>query len=504
MRQSTVVLLSTTASAKTVPNAASGPTKLARVPLLRWTFGLINRIVMASDVGVMLAASVVPLLRMMPHVDDIAWLQALLIAAIEASVFVRILRYGGAYRVENYEKFWSPLGALLPGLVCAWGVGAIYFLAFKPSDLSLTDAVWYWHVPQLAGLVLTRQIFRILARQVSARALTRRTVVLIGANPVGEAILRKILSPQERAQYDVVGVFADASDDRQTGDMLGVPISGDMNALGTYAMGHVIDLVIVALPLNRAIQTVTTIEHLRWMATNVVIPVEEIGLPPSFARLANIAGVSALQVLHRPLKGSQALVKIVEDYVIASILLIIISPLMLLIAIAIRLDSAGPAFFFQERTGFNNNSFWICKFRTMTVDPTDDGSVGTQTRDDPRITRVGRILRRCSLDEVPQLINVLRGEMSIVGPRPYVPNMLVGNEMFREAVRDYAYRYRLKPGITGLAQANGMRSAALRSMANAQKSVEMDLQYINNWSIWLDLRIMVHTVIVAMTGPEVF
>jgi putative colanic acid biosynthesis UDP-glucose lipid carrier transferase len=274
--------------------------------------------------------------------------------------------------------------------------------------------------------------------------------------------------------------------------------------LGTYAQRNVIDLVIVALPLPRAIKSVEMIEDLHWIAADVVIPMDEFGIRPSFARLANVAGVSTLQVLHRPLKGSQALLKLAEDYIVGVVALILASPIMLLAAIAIRLDSKGPVFFMQERTGFNTNSFWIYKFRTMTVDPTDDGSLGTMSPDNPRITRVGRVLRRLSIDELPQLINVLRGDMSIVGPRPYVPNMLVGTETFREAVRNCAFRYRLKPGITGLAQASGMRSNALRSMSNAERSVEMDLKYIMNWSIWLDLKIMLRTLLVAMSGPEVF
>jgi putative colanic acid biosynthesis UDP-glucose lipid carrier transferase len=140
----------------------------------------------------------------------------------------------------------------------------------------------------------------------------------------------------------------------------------------------------------------------------------------------------------------------------------------------------------------------------MLLDPSDDGSTGVEQRDDPRITRVGRLLRTLSVDELPQLFNVLRGEMSIVGPRPYVPNMLIGSERFHCAVRNFAFRYRMKPGITGLAQANGLRSSALRSKENARRSVEMDIHYIMNWSLWLDLRIMAQTLLLAMTGPEVF
>jgi putative colanic acid biosynthesis UDP-glucose lipid carrier transferase len=140
----------------------------------------------------------------------------------------------------------------------------------------------------------------------------------------------------------------------------------------------------------------------------------------------------------------------------------------------------------------------------MTCDPNDDGSVGTQRGYNPRVTRVGRILRQLSLDEVPQFFNVLLGDMSLVGPRPYVPNMLVEDQVFCEVVENYGYRFRLKPGITGLAQASGLRSFALRSMDNARRSVEMDIDYISRWSLGLDLRIMVKTLLAAMSGPDVF
>ena len=140
----------------------------------------------------------------------------------------------------------------------------------------------------------------------------------------------------------------------------------------------------------------------------------------------------------------------------------------------------------------------------MRVDPADDGSFGTQGRDDPRITRVGRVLRRLSIDELPQLFNVLRGEMSVVGPRPYVPNMLVGTEQFNEAVREYASRLRIKPGITGFAQAHGLRGGALRSVEQARRSVAMDMYYISNWSLWLDIKIMLRTLLVGMAGRNVY
>jgi putative colanic acid biosynthesis UDP-glucose lipid carrier transferase len=208
--------------------------------------------------------------------------------------------------------------------------------------------------------------------------------------------------------------------------------------------------------------------------------------------------------MHRPFKGTQGLLKVAEDIIIGSIALLVFGPLMLLAALAIRLDSPGPVLFRQARTGFNNQTFMIFKFRTMLVDPSDDGSVGTLHRDNPRITRVGRVLRRLSIDELPQLLNVMRGEMSIVGPRPYVPNMrIVGDARFTDMVRQYAARHRIKPGITGWAQAHGLRGNALRTAEGARRSVELDIHYITHWSIWFDLKIMLRTVLV-LAGRDVF
>jgi putative colanic acid biosynthesis UDP-glucose lipid carrier transferase len=485
-------------------NERAEPDRAVRMPLLRWTYGLVNRLIMVGDATIITLSSLFLLTNHDDHSAGISLTQALLLAVLEAAVFLLVLNRLRRYRFENYEKPVSSIPALIPGLVAAWAVGSLYFMAFSPSEQHASALFLYWHLPQLAALVVARLGAWELARQVHRRGLVRRTVVLIGANPAGEAILSDLLSPSERSRYEVVRVFADTFDQHQSGTMLGVPIANDMNMLAAYAQTHVIDLVIVALPLERAIKSVELIEELHWIAADVVIPMDEIGIHPASARLATIAGISTLEVLHRPLKGSLALVKIAEDYIIASIALLFAAPFMLLVAIAIKLDSKGPVFFLQERTGFNTNSFWIYKFRTMTVDPTDDGSAGTMSRDNPRITRVGGILRRLSIDEIPQLINVLRGDMSIVGPRPYVPNMLIGSAQFRDAVRNCAYRYRLKPGITGLAQSSGLRSNALRSMSNAERSVEMDLKYIMNWSIWLDFQIMLRTVLVAMSGEEVF
>jgi lipopolysaccharide/colanic/teichoic acid biosynthesis glycosyltransferase len=199
---------------------------------------------------------------------------------------------------------------------------------------------------------------------------------------------------------------------------------------------------------------------------------------------------------------TQRLLKQAEDFIVGIIALIIVGPIMLAAAIAVRLEDTGPILFRQQRVGLNGTLFTIYKFRTMTVDPMDDGSNGTG-RNNPRITRIGRILRGTSVDELPQLINVLRGEMSIVGPRPHVPNMRIGESIYSEVVQQYSSRHRAKPGITGWAQINGMRGG-IDTLEKAHRSADLDLWYVANWSLTFDLQIMIRTILFGLVDRSSF
>ncbi len=474
-----------------------------RVPFFRWSFGLINRLVMTCDVAIVVLSSVLPRLLAGDAMPQLSWVQSLLLGIIEALVFVRTMQWIRSYRVEARERLIVSLPLMLGPLLCAWVFTGLYYAAFHSGAWSL-DLVWLWHGPQVGALVLARVVERAALPHSQRQALIRRRVAVIGANASGAIVMARMMADDHREEFEIVGLFADTTDELQSGQVSGVPIAGDLDRLTAVASTSVIDLVVVALPLSTAMAQVGRIKALQWVPADVVIPLDEVPLPAVPNRLTDVAGMPVLQVISRPLKGSLALLKLAEDYILASIILAFVSPVLILIGIAIKLDSPGPVFFRQDRAGYGNRTFRIYKFRTMTCDPNDDGSVGTQLGYNPRVTRVGRILRQLSLDEVPQLLNVLLGDMSLVGPRPYVPNMLVEGQVFCDAVENYGYRFRLKPGITGLAQANGLRSFALRSMDNARRSVEMDIEYISRWSLGLDLRIMVKTLVAAMSGPDVF
>lgn len=194
------------------------------------------------------------------------------------------------------------------------------------------------------------------------------------------------------------------------------------------------------------------------------------------------------------MRDFDGILKGLQDRLLALIGVVVLSPLLLLTAIAIKLESKGPVFFKQKRFGFNNLEIEVLKFRSMYVDRQDESGAQRTTKGDPRVTRVGRIIRRTSIDELPQLFNVLRGEMSLVGPRPHATAMRVGDAYYHDAVRGYAARHRVKPGITGLAQVRGLRGE-IDTIERAKKRVEYDIYYIENWSPLLDLRIICETLV---------
>jgi putative colanic acid biosynthesis UDP-glucose lipid carrier transferase len=206
-----------------------------------------------------------------------------------------------------------------------------------------------------------------------------------------------------------------------------------------------------------------------------------------------------VEVMGRPLSGWGGFQKAALDYVLGTILLVVSLPLMLLIAIAIKLDSPGPVLFRQDRYGFVNRVFSCYKFRSMTVSGPSQQTIQA-TRDDPRVTRSGRFLRRFSLDELPQLFNVLGGTMSLVGPRPHAVDH---NEKYAQLIRGYFARHRVKPGLTGWAQVNGFRGET-RTVEAMESRVQYDIQYVENWSLLFDLKILVMTVVVCLTGRNAY
>ncbi|MCR0982317.1 sugar transferase [Roseomonas populi] len=463
---------------------------------------MLNRLVAASDLMLLLFAAAALAFPPGPTLEsELKPLQVAVVVVLEMAVFLSIHTRLGGYRVEHYTQPITVLAYILGSLLPAWIASFLLLGAFARSALWEPGWLIAWHLLQLSLLLAGRVAQWWLIRVAERRRLLRRRVVIIGTGALAERVIADLATAQGES-YDVLAVFKDTEDEART--VAGIPVAGDLSVLSHYAQVQTIDVIILAVPLSRAPDIIRLMDYVSWIAADVVIPFDVAAVTSNFVAIVPMGRLRALQVMSRPFKGTQGLMKVVEDYAVATIALLILSPVMLLAAIAIRLEGSGPILFRQWRPGYGRKPFSIYKFRTMRVNPNDDATVGTTGPADPRVTRVGAVLRRLSIDELPQLLNVLKGEMSIVGPRPYVADMLVGNERFSDLVNQYAERHRIKPGLTGYAQAHGMRSYALRSPENARRSIEMDLHYMTHWSLWLDLKIMIRTLLVGLAGRNVF
>jgi polysaccharide biosynthesis protein PslA len=387
-----------------------------------------------------------------------------------------------AWQTKRILAGWA--GIALVGL-------SIGFLTKTSANFS---RVWLvtWFALGAFGLLAGRVAVRKLIARWSANDRLLRQVAIVGTGAAARRLLEQSRTSW-LADVRIVGIF----DDRRTRippELDGIGVLGNIDRLVTFARTKAIDEIIIALPcmatdriseLTKRLQQLPVDLRL-WIDVNVKkLPIRDIEFR---------SGVPVAALADRPLKHWSALQKRIEDVALSTVFLLAALPLMLVIALAIRLDSPGPVFFRQKRFGFNNKIIEVLKFRTMFADRGDvTGGAQTQ-RSDPRVTRVGRFLRQTSLDELPQLFNVLTGSMSIVGPRPHPLSMKAVDRLYHDAVSEYFARHRVRPGITGLAQVGGCRGET-DTMEKAEKRIALDLAYIDTWSLALDLKIIGRTFV---------
>lgn len=337
-------------------------------------------------------------------------------------------------------------------------------------------------VVQWLAVVAGRNILRRHAAQPEAR----RKAVVVGAGALGVKVARALTDNKDRGS-DFIGYFDDRADERVDSTAAG-QLLGRLAALAPYVHEHGIKEVYITLPLGSQPRILQLLESVQGTTASIFFVPDVFGISIIQGRLQDMNGIPVVGICETPFTGTNELVKRISDLVISSIVLLLISPVLLLIAIGVKLSSPGPVIFKQRRNGLDGSEILVYKFRSMTVQ--DNGSVVKQaTRGDPRITRFGAFLRRTSLDELPQFINVLQGSMSIVGPRPHA---VAHNEEYRKLIKAYMVRHKVKPGITGWAQVNGHRGET-DTVHKMQARVEYDLEYLRNWSLALDLHIMMRT-----------
>jgi len=358
-----------------------------------------------------------------------------------------------------------------------------------------------WAFGWLSALVLLLPTARFAVasavRHWAEQGRIRRNIVVYGAGTQGERLIRHIKKLNE-PWNQIIGVFDDRKG-RVNSEIDGYPVIGTLADLVLWGQENRADEILIALPWSAEERLANITHSLAPLPTNIRLSPEFVGVDMAYSTTSYQFGVPMLSVMEKPVSGWGALAKLVLDYVLGTLFLLIAAPLMVLVAIAIKLESRGPVLFRQQRYGFNNQLIGVYKFRTMYTDRTDSNAERLVERGDPRVTRVGAILRRLSIDELPQLLNVLRGEMSVVGPRPHALKAKAAGRLYAEVVDQYAVRHKVKPGITGWAQVNGWRGNT-ETEKDIIGRVECDLYYINNWSVLFDMAIILRTIWVVLSA----
>ena len=367
---------------------------------------------------------------------------------------------------------------------------AILFLcAYATKSLSLFDpgVLVHWAVITPALLWLAVFSGRHLLRREAAKPENRRTAVVVGAGALGVKVARAF---QARGDIGMsfLGYFDDRMDERVDRNAVTKRL-GSLAQVAGYVREHSVHEVYVTLPLGSQPRIVQLLEQVQGTTASVYFVPDVFGISIIQGRLQDMNGVPVVGLCETPFTGTNRLVKRLSDIVLASIILVLVSPLLLALAIGVKLSSRGPVIFRQRRNGLDGDEIMVYKFRSMRAQDNGD-MVAQATKDDPRVTPFGAFIRRTSLDELPQFVNVLQGRMSIVGPRPHA---VAHNEMYRQLIKAYMVRHKVKPGITGWAQVHGLRGET-ETIEKMQARVEYDLEYLRNWSLGLDLQIIARTI----------
>ena len=394
----------------------------------------------------------------------------------------------------------------MPRVILGWTVAfallltAIFF--FKSGHQF--SRVWFalWYASAAIGLVGARIAVGTMVHHWTQQGRLYRRAAIYGGGPITETLIRDLEFDVD-SDVRITGIFDDRGDERVDRIISGYPRLGGAAQLVEFARKTRLDLVIVALPITAEKRLVDLTRILSILPAEVKLPAGATPLrftPDTYSHVGNVA---MIDLLNKPIADWGTVAKWGFDKVVSSLALALLSPVMLAVALAIKLESKGPVFFRQKRHGFNNELIEVYKFRSMYVDRCDANAARLVTKNDPRVTRVGRFIRKTSLDELPQLFNVLKGSLSLVGPRPHALEAKAAGHLYDKVVDGYFGRHRVKPGITGWAQIHGWRGET-DTPEKIQKRVEHDIYYIENWSLLLDVYILLKTPFALLKSENAY
>jgi len=466
--------------------AAAGP----RRATTRFTSNIVGPILLLADFVCLSISAPIALLAydwlfggpVASSVHVFAW-------AIAACSFLLIRSSKGSYRRtlvdimnEQADIYVDAVASMLLASALVWQFGLIADFSRGISLLFLMSFV--------VTLAMSRPIIHGWLNRLAKSGAIEQRIAFYGADAQSVRMIRRLLDSLDMPHLRFVGV---ADDRPKVEDLDELPLLGGYAELTAMARRGEVDQVLISVPNLPPERLHEIVDGLSAVSIDVsLIPSEAIELAPDY-RVHLLGSLPVLNLWQRPFRDINQFVKRGEDVILGSVALIFLAPIMALAALAVRFTSPGPILFVQPRMGFNNEVIHVLKFRTMYTDMSDIGAKETTTKDDPRVTSAGRVLRKLSIDELPQILNVIRGDMSLVGPRPHALEMRVGDRYYQDAVRGYAGRHRVRPGITGLAQVKGLRGE-IRTVERAKRRVELDKEYIDRWSLGLDLWIMIATV----------
>jgi len=449
-------------------------------------------------VGALIRAAVDPVVAVGALVLSALWFQG----TFEGSYIILALVVFSLTFPGSLARNGTTAGDLMWGIVKAWlpTAGLLILLGWASRTLDAFDwrAILTWMLATPVALLGAHLlVLAFLPRMLEAEGL-KRIAVIAGANPLGRR-----LAEQFRANTSLgihfVGYFDDRSSTERFSEAESPTRLGLLSQLADYVKTHRVDLIYITLPMASQPRILALLEELQDTTASIYFAPDIFLFDVIQARMETIDGIPVLAVCESPFYGVSGLIKRASDIGLAVAILLLISPLMIAIAIGVKLTSPGPVLFKQRRYGLDGRQIVVYKFRSMTV--LEDGNTVTQaTRNDGRVTPFGALLRASSLDELPQFINVLQGRMSVVGPRPHA---VAHNELYRKLIRGYMIRHKVKPGITGLAQVNGLRGET-DTLEKMRARIDYDLAYLRNWSLLLDLQIVLKTVAVVLRKQNAY
>ena len=397
----------------------------------------------------------------------------------------------GLYKLEAFASILRQMPRIVMGWTAAFAAlaAAIFFMKLGHQLSRVWLAVWF-SVGAVAHVTFRLVLAGVVRRWTHQGRLFRRAVIYGGGEVTADLI--RNLETEAATDIRISGIFDERNTQRSGSMIAGYPCRGGIAELIDYCRRTRIDIAILALPITAESRLVEVMKKISILPLDVRLPAAATALRFSPRTYSRIGSIAMIDLHDAPMTDWDRIAKWAFDKVVGGLALVLLAPLMAAVAVAIKLDSPGPVFFRQKRYGFNNELIEVFKFRSMYVDKCDTTASRLVTKDDPRVTAVGRFIRKTSLDELPQLINVLTGDLSLVGPRPHALHAKAANELYHQVVEGYCARHKVKPGITGWAQINGWRGET-DTREKILKRVEHDLYYIENWSVFFDIYILFKT-----------